>query len=98
MFQRNRIVRVALIVAAVFVLAAPAPSFAARPSRERAPQARAWQLALSLLSNLVFPGVGARPVLTWENEGGAIDPNGTVTLTMAPGPLKPLSGKPGSGQ
>jgi hypothetical protein len=97
MSQRNRIVCVAIIVAAVFVLAAPSPSFAAPPPQERAPQASAWQQAWSLLSSIVFPGGGVPPVTILENEGGAIDPNGTVAA-MAPAPLKPLPVKPGSGQ
>lgn len=91
---RRKIIHVAIVLVLTFVLTTPAAIFAARPPEPKAPQAGAWELAWSLLSSLVFPGgVAARVQTGWENEGGAIDPNGTTTAT-SPAPLKPVSVKP----
>ena len=92
MSQRNRIVRVAIVVAAAIVLVAPVSSFAAGLPAGKVPQAGVWEQAWSWLASVVYPGDGILRVLPsrWEKEGGAVDPNGSKTAA-APVPLKPLS-------
>jgi hypothetical protein len=97
MFQRNRIVRVAIALLVALALAAPAPTFAARLPEARLSPAAAWEMAWSWLTRLLLPVPGAAPRLTsqWEKEGGIIDPNGGTPPN--PGPPPPVRLRAGGG-
>src|SRR3954464_15800197 len=87
MSQRNRIVCVAIIAMVSFVMAAPAPVFAAGPPQGKAPQIGVLERAWSWFTSIAYPGGSAPRVLAsrWEKEGGAIDPNGQkVPSTILP--------------
>src|ERR1700686_5888817 len=89
MSQRNRIVRVAMALLVALVLAAPAPTFAAKLPEARLTPAAAWEMAWSWLTRLLMPELGAAPrgaANGWEKDGGAIDPNGGTPPSPAPPP------------
>ncbi|MFY9822803.1 MAG: hypothetical protein WAM82_15580 [Thermoanaerobaculia bacterium] len=87
MSLRNRRICVAIALVAALTLAAPVASFAAGLAEGRISPPGAWKAAWSWLTSAVFPKGSLRVLANrWEKEGGAIDPNGTVSTAATPAP------------
>lgn len=87
MSQRNRIVFTAIALAAVLLMAAPAPSRAAALWEGRIPGAGALERVWDWMAGFRLSGSPRRPAAWGEKEGSAINPDGRPT----PGPAAPTT-------
>lgn len=94
MSLRNRIVSIAIALAAALFLAAPAPSRAAGLWEEPISIAGAVERFWSWVTGLWPDGGSSEPTTRWEKEGGMINPNGQPNT--APPPASSAPGDPDS--